>query len=92
MVHPFLYLKKPVLFFALRYSAGSKETLIYRREQGKSLDAWVEGLDMAKQEILGVLMKHAAIKNYGSGESLHVFYIMFVFLKLSVSLLSPVFK
>jgi len=39
--------------FTPRYSAGSKETLIYRREQGKSLDAWVEGLDMANQEILG---------------------------------------
>ena len=36
-----------------RYSAGSKETLIYRREQGKALDAWVEGLDMANQEHLG---------------------------------------
>jgi len=37
--------------FLVKYSAGSKETLIYRREQGKSLDAWVEGLDMANQEI-----------------------------------------
>eukprot|EP00913_Durusdinium_trenchii_P011129 g10451.t1 len=37
--------------FLVKYSAGSKETLIYRREQGKALDAWVEGLDMANQEI-----------------------------------------
>eukprot|EP00435_Cladocopium_sp_Y103_P049804 s1468_g15.t1 len=33
------------------YVKYTKETKIYRREQGKSLDSWVEGLDMANQEI-----------------------------------------
>eukprot|EP00439_Symbiodinium_sp_Y106_P039462 s1676_g4.t2 len=37
--------------FLVKYTAGAKETLVYRREQGKALDAWVEGLDLANQEI-----------------------------------------
>ncbi|CAJ1380439.1 unnamed protein product [Effrenium voratum] len=37
--------------FCVKYTAGAKETKIYRREQGKALDAWVEGLDLANQEI-----------------------------------------
>ncbi|CAK9009345.1 unnamed protein product [Durusdinium trenchii] len=45
------FLVKLLGCLVLWYSAGSKETLIYRREQGKALDAWVEGLDMANQEI-----------------------------------------
>jgi len=37
--------------FLVKYTAGAKETLVYRREQGKALDSWVEALDLANQEI-----------------------------------------
>eukprot|EP00930_Biecheleria_cincta_P004398 TRINITY_DN105311_c0_g1_i1.p1 TRINITY_DN105311_c0_g1~~TRINITY_DN105311_c0_g1_i1.p1 ORF type:complete len:550 (+),score=110.43 TRINITY_DN105311_c0_g1_i1:129-1778(+) len=37
--------------FLIKYTAGSKETLCFRREGGKSLDSWVDGFDIAFQEL-----------------------------------------
>lgn len=37
--------------FLVKYTAGSKETLCFRRESGKSLDSWVDGFDIAFQEL-----------------------------------------
>jgi len=37
--------------FVISYSEeGGKEKLIYRRDAGKSLDAWIDGVDMCFQE------------------------------------------
>jgi len=38
--------------FVIKYSeGGDKEQLVYRREKGKGLDLWIEGLDVSTQEI-----------------------------------------
>eukprot|EP00933_Yihiella_yeosuensis_P005000 TRINITY_DN109407_c0_g1_i1.p1 TRINITY_DN109407_c0_g1~~TRINITY_DN109407_c0_g1_i1.p1 ORF type:complete len:567 (+),score=124.83 TRINITY_DN109407_c0_g1_i1:86-1786(+) len=42
--------------FIVKYSAGEgKEAMVYRREAGKSLDAWVEGLDLCFTEVRKML-------------------------------------